>query len=64
MTLFHYTNELFLQYGGLFIWAFSATGIKSLVTFTVKPVHNDHLRDPKFVAIDNRWSLFRGSFMR
>ena len=26
----------------------------------VKPVHNDHPRDPKFVAVDDMWSLFRG----
>ncbi len=30
---------------------------------TVKLVYNDHLWDPKFVAVVDRWSLFRGSFM-
>jgi len=30
---------------------------------TVKPVYNDHPRDPKFVAVVDRWSLFRGSFV-
>ncbi len=30
---------------------------------TVKPVYNDHPRDPKFVAVADRWLLFRGSFM-
>ena len=30
---------------------------------TVKPVYNDHPRDPKFVAIVDRWWLFRGSFI-
>ncbi len=30
---------------------------------TLKPVYNDHLWDPKFVAIVDRWSLFRGTFM-
>ena len=25
--------------------------------------YNDHPRDPKIVAVDDRWSLFRGSFM-
>ncbi len=30
---------------------------------TVKPVYNDHFRDPKFVAVVDRWSLFRGSIM-
>ncbi len=28
---------------------------------TVKLVYNDHPRDPKFVAVVDRWSLFRGS---
>ncbi len=27
---------------------------------TVKPVYNDHPRDPKFVAVVDRWPLFRG----
>jgi hypothetical protein len=27
---------------------------------TVKPVNNDHTRDPKRVAAVDRWSLFRG----
>ena len=30
---------------------------------TVKPVYNDHPRDPKFVAVVDRRSLFRGSLM-
>jgi len=30
---------------------------------TVKLVYNDHPRDPEFVAVVDRWSLFRGSFM-
>ena len=30
---------------------------------TVKPVYNDHPRDPKVVTVVDRWSLFRGSFM-
>jgi len=30
---------------------------------TVKPVYNDHPRDPKLVAVVDRWSLFRGSFI-
>ena len=29
----------------------------------VKPVYNDHPRDPEFVAVVDRWPLFRGSFM-
>ncbi len=29
---------------------------------TVKLVYNDHPWDPKFVAIVDRWSFFRGSF--
>ncbi len=29
----------------------------------VKPVYNDHPWDPKFVAIVDRWSLFRDRFM-
>ncbi len=28
--------------------------------YTVKPVYNDHPRDPKIVAVVDRWSLFRG----
>jgi hypothetical protein len=27
---------------------------------TVKPVYNDHPRDPKIVAVVGRWSLFGG----
>ena len=27
---------------------------------TVKLVYNDHPRDPKIVAVVDRWSLFRG----
>jgi len=30
---------------------------------TVKPVYNDHSWDPKIVAVVDRWSLCRGSFM-
>ena len=30
---------------------------------TVKPAYNDHSWDPKFVAVVDRWSLFRGSLM-
>ena len=30
---------------------------------TVKHVYNDHPWDPKFVAVVDRWSLFRGTFM-
>ena len=29
-----------------------------LFKITVKPVHNDHPRDPKTVAVVGRWSLF------
>ncbi len=32
-------------------------------TKQVKPVYNDHPRDPNFVAVVDRWSLFRGRFM-
>ena len=28
--------------------------------YTVKPVYNDHPRDPEIVVIVERWSLFRG----
>jgi len=39
--------------------------VSILTTFesstTVKLVHNDRPRDPKFVAVVDRWSLFRGS---
>ncbi len=27
---------------------------------TVKHMYNDHPRDPKFVAVVDKWSLFRG----
>ena len=29
---------------------------------TVKPVYNDHPRDPKNRSVIDRWSLFRGTF--
>ncbi len=29
----------------------------------VKPVYRDNPRDPKFVAVVDRWSLFIGSFV-
>ncbi len=32
-------------------------------TCTVKSVYNDHSWDPKFVAVVDRWSLLRCSFM-
>jgi hypothetical protein len=31
---------------------------------TVKPVYNDHHRDPKFETVIDKWSLFRGSFIK
>ncbi len=31
------------------------------ITFKVKPVFNNHPRDPKNVEVVDRWSLFRGS---
>jgi hypothetical protein len=34
-----------------------------MISETVIPVYNDHPRDPKFVAVVDRWLLFRGSFM-
>ncbi len=30
--------------------------------YTVKFVYNEHPRGSKFVAVVDRWSLFRGSF--
>ncbi len=33
------------------------------IEYTVKLVYNDHPRDPKFVAVVVRWSLFRGRFI-
>ncbi len=30
------------------------------ISYTVKPVYNDHPWDPKVVAVVGRWSLFRG----
>jgi len=32
-------------------------------TCTVKLVYNDHPRDPEFLAVVDRWSLFRGNFI-
>ncbi len=43
-----YTNSKFLK----------ATNMKK--SSTVKLVHNDHPRNPKVVAVIDRWSLFRG----
>jgi len=31
--------------------------------YTVKLVYNDHPRDPEFLAVVDRWSLFRGNLM-
>ena len=31
---------------------------------TVKPVYNNHPGDPKFVAVVEKWSLFRCSFIQ
>jgi hypothetical protein len=31
------------------------------MSYTVKPVYNDHLWDPKIVTVDDRWSLFVGN---
>jgi len=36
---------------------------KTRSTCTDKPVYNDHPRDPKIVAIVDRWSILRGRFM-
>ena len=38
-------------------------GVRVMLTFgyTVKPVYNDHRRDPKFVVVVDRCSLSRGS---
>ncbi len=33
---------------------------KESITYTVKPVYNDHHRDPKIVAAVDRWLLFGG----
>ncbi len=30
-----------------------------IFSYTVKPVYNDHHRDPKFVAVVDRWLLFK-----
>ncbi len=36
--------------------------LSSIIANTVKPVYNDQPRDPKFGAVVDRWSLFRGGF--
>jgi hypothetical protein len=33
---------------------------RSMYLDAVKPVYNDHPRDPKIVAVVDRWSFFRG----
>ena len=33
------------------------------MSYTVKPVYNDYPWNPKIVAVVERWSLFRGSFL-
>ncbi len=35
-------------------------GIIVLKAYTVKPVYNEHPRDPKIVVVVARWSLLRG----
>jgi len=37
--------------------------IFSLIADTVKPVYNDHPRDPEFVVVVDRWSQSRDGFM-
>ena len=39
------------------------TVFSSVIWITVKHVHNNHPRDSKFVAVVDRWSFFRGSFV-
>ncbi len=34
-----------------------------ITVIAVMPVYNDNPRDPKFVAVVDRWSLLRGYFM-
>jgi len=36
---------------------------KDIFSYTVKLLYNDHPWDPKFVAVADRWLLFRGCFM-
>jgi len=49
--------KIYLEYDNSWEW--------SLYQYnSVKPVYNDHPRDPKFVTVVDRWSLFRGSFMK
>jgi len=33
------------------------------ISYTVKLVYDDHPRDPEFVAVVDRWSVFRGNSM-
>ncbi len=40
-----------------------AMDVVNIFWHTVKLVYNDHPRDHKFVAVVDRWSLFRGSSM-
>ncbi len=56
-----YNHDRYYSYYSLFT---SCEVIKSIFLgsklCTVKPVYNDHPRDPKIVAVVDRWSLFGG----
>ena len=54
---------LFAQFHNMsWIWSnsFLLNHSFSKIANTVKPVYNDHPRDPKIVSVVDRWSLFRG----
>jgi hypothetical protein len=58
---FHLQDQLGMQQNIFNIKALVRRAI--FTSNTVKPVYNDHPRDPKFVVVVDRWSLFRGRFM-
>ncbi len=51
----HVNNDLIRLVPSIFV--------KTEFESTVKPVYNDFPMDPKIVAVVDRWSLFKGSFM-
>ena len=61
----YYNNALEIKRRNMFkVSSFDVIPFEAIsFEVTVKPVYKDHSRDPKIVAVDDRWSLFRGSFI-
>jgi len=50
-------------YNQTFLWTWKNTNTQfRIFSYTVKYVYKSHPRDPKVIAVVNRWSLFRGLF--